>query len=227
VPVLHFKRARSKPCSLQDGWFGWWLRILPGGQNKVMRQLPILSPSAALILVDIQIGFDDPKWGSRNNSDAEVNAGMLLQAWRSSGRPLFHIQHASRLENSPLNPARDGFRFKSIVQPESGETVLIKSVNSGFIGTNLETELRSRGVSQVVIVGLTTPHCISTTTRMAGNLGFETYLVSDATAAFALTGPDGVCHDAETIHRISLATLHEEFAEVVTTEMILESLNLH
>jgi len=188
-----------------------------------MHQLPKLSPDAALILVDIQTGFDDPTWGPRNNPDAEVNAGILLQSWRILGRPVFHIQHASRLENSPLNPARDGFRFKSIVQPTPTEPVLTKCVNSGFIGTNLESELRSRGVSQVVIAGLTTPHCISTTTRMAGNLGFETYLVSDATAAFALTGPDGVRHDAETIHRVSLATLHEEFAEIVTTEEILQS----
>jgi nicotinamidase-related amidase len=192
-----------------------------------MSQRPILSANAALLLVDIQTGFDDPKWGPRNNLDAEVNAGVLLQAWRSSGRPVFHIQHASTLENSPLNPARDGFRFKNVVQPEPGETVLTKNVNSGFIGTNLEAELRIHGVSQVVIVGLTTPHCISTTTRMAGNLGFETYLVSDATAAFALTGPDGVRHDAETIHRVSLATLHKEFAEIVTTEMVLESLDVH
>ncbi len=188
-----------------------------------MHQLPELSPNAALILVDIQTGFDDPKWGPRNNPDAEINAGRLLRAWRSSGRPVYHIRHASRLENSPLNPAREGFRFKSIVQPQPGEPVLTKDVNSGFIGTNLESELRSRGVSQVVVVGLTTPHCISTTTRMAGNLGFETYLVSDATAAFALTGPDGVCHDAETIHRVSLATLHEEFAEILTTKELLRT----
>ena len=191
-----------------------------------MHELPKLSPNAALLLVDIQTGFDDPKWGPRNNPDAEVNAAMLLQAWRGSGRPVFHVQHASKLENSPLNPARDGFRFKNIVQPETGETVFIKNVNSGFIGTNLESELRSRGVSQVVIAGLTTPHCISTTTRMAGNLGFETYLVSDATAAFALAGPDGVCLDAETIHRVSLATLYQEFAEILTTEELLRTVGV-
>lgn len=191
-----------------------------------MRQLPTLSRNAGLLLVDIQTGFDDPKWGPRNNPDAEVNAGMLLQTWRSSGRPVFHIQHASKLEHSPLNPARNGFRFKSIVQPAPAEPVFTKSVNSGFIGTNLENELRCRGVSQVVIARLTTPHCISTTTRMAGNLGFETYLVSDATAAFALTGADGVCHDAETVHRLSLATLQEEFAEIVTTEQVLQSIGI-
>lgn len=102
------------------------------------------------------------------------------------------------------------------MQPEPTQPVLTKDANNGFIGTNL-----SCGLSQVVIVELTTPDCISTTTRMAGYLGFETSLTSDATAASALTRPDGLCHDAETIHPVSLATLREEFAEIVTAEELL------
>jgi len=97
-------------------------------------------------------------------------------------------------------------------------------VNSAFIGTNLEQYLKEHGIHHVVITGLTTPHCVSTTTRMSGNLGFNTYLVSDATAAFGLKGPDGVYYDADQIHVISLATLHGEFATVLTTEELIEQI---
>jgi nicotinamidase-related amidase len=105
--------------------------------------------------------------------------------------------------------------------PEEGEPVITKNVNSAFIGTTLDEQLRDRGIHEIVIVGLTTPHCISTSTRMAGNLGYTVYLVADATAAFQLTNVDGTLCDAETVHRVSLTTLDGEFAEVVDTESML------
>lgn len=180
-----------------------------------------LSPDAALILIDIQTGFDDPKWGPRNNPLAEINARRLLLAWRAAGRPVFHVRHASQLPASPLHPSKPGFEFKSLVAPQVGEPEIIKNVNSAFIGTTLEEQLNARRIRQLVMAGLTTPHCISISVRMAGNLGYSVYLVSDATAAFQLTGPDGTVCDPETLHQISLTTLHGEFAEVVDTELIL------
>jgi nicotinamidase-related amidase len=187
-----------------------------------MIHMPVsLRPDTALILVDIQAGFDDPKWGPRNNPGAEQNARRLLLAWRAAGRPIFHVQHASQHLSSPLHPSRPGFQFKALVMPEEGEPVITKNVNSAFIGTTLDEQLRDRGIHEIVIVGLTTPHCISTSTRMAGNLGYTVYLVADATAAFQLTNVDGTLCDAETVHRVSLTTLDGEFAEVVDTESML------
>ena len=90
-----------------------------------------------------------------------------------------------------------------------------------LIGTNLEELLKTKEVSTVVITGLTTPHCVSTTTRMSGNLGFNTYLISDATAAFGLKDQNDKYIDAEVIHNISLATLHDEFATILTTEQLI------
>jgi nicotinamidase-related amidase len=182
-----------------------------------------LHPDTALILIDIQAGFDDPKWGPRNNPCAEQNARRILLAWRAAGRPVFHVQHASREPDSPLHPSRPGFLLKSSVLPENGEPVITKNVNSAFIGTNLEEQLQARGIRELVIAGLTTAHCVSTTARMAGNLGYTVYLISDATAAFQLTNPDGTLCDAETVHLVSLTTLHGEFAEVVDTESILRA----
>ena len=84
------------------------------------------------------------------------------------------------------------------------EVIITKKVNSCFIGTNLEKLLKVNEISTVVITGLTTPHCVSTTTRMSGNLGFDTYLISDATASFGMKDQNDIYYDAATIHNISL-----------------------
>ncbi len=187
-----------------------------------MRPIP---KQAALILIDIQQGFDDEKyWGPRNNPGAEANAAKLLTAWRESGRPLFHIQHLSRTPGSRLAPGQPGCEHKPEVKPLPGEPVITKHVNSAFIGTDLEARLRAADISTLVIAGLTTMHCVSTTVRMAGNLGFDVFVAGDACAANARTGYDGKHYDAQTVHEVALANLHGEFADVGTTADILGAL---
>lgn len=179
-----------------------------------MKHLPT---NAALIVIDVQQAFDDPSWGARNNPRAEDNIAALLAAWRQSGRPLYHIQHDSTNANSLLRRGVPGFQVKPQAQPLPGEPVIFKSVNSAFIGTDLEQRLRDAAIGTVVTCGITTDHCVSTTTRMAGNFGFDTYIVSDATATFERTGPDGQHFTAQQMHDTALASLHREFATVVTT----------
>jgi nicotinamidase-related amidase len=183
-----------------------------------------LAQNAGLVIIDVQKGFDDPKWGPRNNPDAEQRIAELLAAWRKTGRPVFHVQHLSTFADSPLRPERPGCAIKEIVRPVETEPVFQKHVNSAFIGTQLERALRDRGIETIVAVGLTTPHCISTSVRMAGNLGFNVFLPGDAVAAFDMMGPDGKRYTAEEIHRVSLATLHDEFAQVVDSKEVLGAL---
>jgi nicotinamidase-related amidase len=175
----------------------------------------------ALIMVDVQKAFDDKKWGERNNLNAEENISKILQLWREKGWLVIYIQHTSDNPNSVFYPMNEGFAIKEIVEPIDEEIIITKKVNSSFIGTNLEEYLKVNEISTVVITGLTTPHCVSTTTRMSGNLGFNTYLISDATAAFGLKDQNDRYYDAETIHNISLATLHDEFATILTTEQLI------
>ena len=180
-----------------------------------------LTPDAALLIVDAQRGFDEPLWGRRNNRQMEARISQLLLAWRASRRPVFHAKHMSTNPASPLRPGQPGNHFKKGLSPNPGECVIEKRVNSCFIGTTLEADLRRRGLGTLVIAGLTTNHCVETSARMAGNLGFTTYVVADATATFDRTGYDGTHFPAETVHAVSLASLHGEFATVVTTAQLL------
>ncbi len=181
--------------------------------------------SRALILIDIQQGFDDPMWGARNNPGAEDNAARLLAHWREQTLPIFHIQHLSTTPGSPLNPEGGEIEFKPEVTPLAGEPVIQKHVNSAFIGTDLEAQLRAGSITDLLICGLTTPHCVSTTARMAANLGFTVTLVHDACAAVALGADtswrDGGSVSPKFIHQAALDHLNGEFATVLATDDIL------
>ena len=141
--------------------------------------------------------------------------------WRETKKVVVHVQHMSTEPDSPLHPESPGNEFKEEFTPIYGEHLEQKKVNSAFIGTTLESYLRTNRVDSIVIAGLTTDHCVSTTTRMAGNLGFNTFLVADATATFNRTGFDGKEFSADEIFNTALASLHDEFATVLNTDELI------
>jgi nicotinamidase-related amidase len=134
------------------------------------------------------------------------------------------VQHDSVESDSPLRPERAGNAVKPGFEPVPGEPLFRKTVNSAFIGTGLEAHLRQAGIGSLVVVGLTTDHCVSTSVRMAGNLGFDVVVVDDATATFERTGPAGDAWSAEQMHRVALASLEGEFARVASTANVLSGL---
>ncbi len=178
----------------------------------------------ALLVIDVQKGLDDPSLGKRNNPDAEANIALLLSEWRKHELPIIHIRHCSVEPNSPLRPELPGNEFKEEAQPLPGEKQFSKSVNSAFIGTGLEKYLQEHDISSLVIVGLTTDHCVSASTRMAADLGFDVTLISDATAAHEREGFDGVLYSADDIHKINLVSLDGEFCTVRSTEEVLKEI---
>lgn len=186
-----------------------------------------LNPAAtALIVIDVQKGFlqREANGERRNNPAAVSNMTRLLEAFRSRGMPVIHIRHASTNPGSLLRPELPGFASMDETRETGDEPVLVKSVNSGFIGTDLEQRLRNAAIETVVLVGATTNHCVETTTRMAGNLGFDARLVEDACYTFDRTGHSGRRESAEDIHAMTLSNLDGEFATIETTDSLLAAL---
>lgn len=177
-----------------------------------------------LIPIDVQRAFDDASWGRRNNPQMEQHGLRLLTAWRSAGLPIVHVKHNSTEPRSTLRPGQAGNDFKPGFAPHAGEALIEKAVNAAFIGTTLEADLRARGIGHIVLFGLTTDMCVSTTARVGANLGFAVMVAGDACATFDQRAPDGEPVSAELLHRAHLTTLNTEFARVRNCDEIIAEL---
>ena len=179
------------------------------------------SIDAALLLIDVQVGVDDlTHWGGvngrRNNPEAETTMLNLLSKWRQQGLPVAFTRHDSVEDRSPLKLNLPSGDLKPGFSIASGDISIIKNVNSGFVGTSLHEEFRDRGITRLVIVGFFTNMCVETTVRMAGNMGYDTYLVPEGCATTNRIGPDGVDRDPELVHDMTVANLHGEFCTTLS-----------
>ncbi|MFD7653666.1 cysteine hydrolase family protein [Actinosynnema sp. NPDC059797] len=171
----------------------------------------------ALILIDVQRGFDDPSWGARDNPGAEANTARLLAAWTG---PLVLVRHDSTQPGSPLRPGQDGNRFKPELDAARPDLVFAKRVNSAFHGeVDLDAWLRGRGITDLVLAGIQTNMCVETTARVGGNLGYRVSVVLDATFTFDLGGLT-----ADQLSRATAANLSGGgFAEIVSTDDVIRT----
>ena len=179
--------------------------------------------STALLLIDVQKGINDTEYyggseGKRNNLDAEPNIRSILKKWRTSDRQIAFTKHDSREQNSPLKLCLESGQQLDGMEPNEHDIVVEKDVNSGFVGTSLELDLRRAGIQRLVVVGFFTNVCVETTVRMAGNMGFDTYLVHDACAAMNGIGHDGENFHPDLVHNMAIANLHGEFCTAMTTK---------
>ncbi len=171
----------------------------------------------ALVVVDVQRGFDDPSWGRRDNPACEANVGALIGAWRERGWPLVFVRHDSDEPGSSLAPGTPGNAFKDVVDGVP-DLLVTKSVNSSFHGSpSLQAWLDAEGVRTFYLCGITTNHCCETTARVGGNLGYDVRFVLDATHTFDRRDLAGQVIPADEIARVTAANLQDEFATVVDT----------
>ncbi|GAA1763339.1 cysteine hydrolase family protein [Agromyces humatus] len=178
--------------------------------------------NAALIVIDVQQGFEDPVWGERDNPGAEANIGRLVDAWSQAARPIVLVRHDSVSPGSPLAAGAPGNAFKDVADVPH-ELLVTKQVNSAFYGEpDLHGWLTARGIRQLVICGIQTNMCVETTARMAGNLGYDVTVALDATHTFDLEGPGGTRLTAAELARATAANLQGGgFARVVSTADVL------
>jgi nicotinamidase-related amidase len=173
--------------------------------------------AAALLVVDVQRGFDEPSWGRRNNPGCERNIGVLLAHWRAAEGPVIFVRHDSVEARSPLRPGSPGNAFKGVVTGDP-DLLITKSVNSCFHGMpSLQGWLDERGLRTIYICGITTNHCCETTARLGGNLGYDVRFVLDATHTFDRADPAGRLVSADELAHVTATNLHGEFATVIDT----------
>jgi nicotinamidase-related amidase len=178
--------------------------------------------TAALIIIDMQKGMASPAAGTRNNPDAEQNIAALLHAWRTAGATIVHVRHISRTVGSPFWPGQPGVEFQERFTPLPDAYVSEKNVPDAFINTGLERWLRVRGISNLVIVGVSTNNSVEASARTAGNLGFVTHVVADACFAFSKVDYAGTPRSADEVHAMALSNLDGEYATIVNTRELLE-----
>ncbi|MGW2716448.1 cysteine hydrolase family protein [Streptomyces sp. NPDC001492] len=188
-----------------------------------------IAENAALVVVDVQKGFDEADfWGPRNNPEADDNIASLIDVWQATGRPVVFVRHDSPRPQSPLRPGYEGNGFKGYVEQRRGkgaggaELLITKTVNSAFYGTpDLDAWLKAEGISQLVVAGIQTNMCVETTARMGGNLGYDVVVAYDATYTFDLEGPFGWRRSADEVAQASAVSLHGGgFARVAATKEV-------
>ena len=178
-------------------------------------------PGAALIIIDMQKAIDHPRWGERNNPEAEQRVADLLVYWRKNAWPIIHIRHDSTEEQSPYRQGQPLHDFKVEALPIEGEPIIGKSTANAFAGTLLDETLQGLGIEQVVICGVLTQHSVDTSARMAAALGYQVTIVSDATAAVATTDITGRYWKANEVHTLALTHFFADYGFVKTSAQLM------
>jgi nicotinamidase-related amidase len=174
-----------------------------------------LSDKSLLIIINAQAGLLDATQPGRNNTEAEKNISKLLKHWRAQKRPVIHVKHVSDNAGSFFYRGSKGSELLPDLQSVEGEVVIEKTKSSAFADTELEAQLKNLEPENLVLVGFTANECIDATARDASTLGFDSYVVGDATAMFDVRGHDGKLLKAERIHRLTLANIDAFYAKVI------------
>ena len=178
----------------------------------------------ALVVIDVQNAIDDPQWGRRGQPEAEAAIARLLAAWRERRLPVIHVRQDSTDPKSPYRPGTEGNEFKAEVAPQMGEPVIDKRTNNAFIGTDLMDVLDELQVRSLVITGVLLENSVDATVRMAANLGFEVIVAEDAVASIDRKDRRGKHWAAEDVHALALSILGGEYARILTSAAIIETL---
>lgn len=192
-----------------------------------MSHLPLSHHKTALLIIDMQKCMSSAERAPRNNPQAEQNIALLRAAWRESGNPVINVRHISRSPASAFSAGQAGAAFQERFQPLPDEHVVEKNVPDAFIHTGLERWLHVRDIGRIVLVGVSTNNSVEASARSAGNLGFATVVVSDATFAFEQRDFGGTLRSAEDVHLMSLANLDGEYATVCSSAEVLAQLGAH
>ncbi len=175
-----------------------------------------------LVILDVQDAIDQPIWEGKSNPGYLAVIQRLLAHWRKKGWPVLHVKHDEATPTSSYHTHGPWNGIKNEVAPIEGEPVIAKQQNCAFINTDLDTALKGTKSNHFVLTGVVIHNSMDATVRAGKALGYTIVLPSDATTAVPVTAPDGASWDAATVHDLTLAILGGEYAEVTSSDDVLE-----
>ena len=168
----------------------------------------------ALLLIDIQdIYFTPGPMLLHKPRCAAKNAARTLEKFRSEGKTVIHVRHNFKVLSG----------IHSLVKPIEGEKIIHKEYPSSFLGTELREYLQENEITDLVVAGMMSHMCVDTTVRACQDYGYNVTLIDDACTTMSLKH-DGKKIDAETVHAVYMASLADEFANVIKTEKYLSDI---
>ncbi|WP_417829773.1 isochorismatase family protein [Thalassospira sp.] len=186
--------------------------------------MPLLDATSALIVLDVQKAIDDPRWNSKNNPGYANVIAKLLSEFRARNLPVIHVRHEEANPASSFYVNSPGQPFKDEAWPLEGETVIAKQQNCAFVGTSLEKHLHDHSIKRLIFTGVVIHNSMDITIRMAHCLGFENWLVLDATTAIDVTNANGKTFAAQDVFDLYAAVLASEYCHLTNSTDIIAAL---
>ncbi|HEG1825461.1 TPA: isochorismatase family protein [Enterobacter cloacae] len=180
----------------------------------------------ALIVVDIQNEYYAGKdfRGQMVIPDGDKvlkNSQKLVSYAHQKRMPVYFVRHVAP-KDSPLFAEGSVYaKFHQDLQPSARDAIITKATPSSFVGTDLDAQLKKKGIKKVIVIGLMTHMCISSTARDAVPLGYNVIIPEDATATRDLDDGQGGVVDHKALQRAALAGVADVFAEIMTTKDVM------
>ena len=145
-----------------------------------MAMKPSVPEHTALLVIDVQAGLFDGENAAFEAEAVIARINEVAAMARKAGVPVFLIQHDGEPGSDYLAPFSDGWKLPPSLLVRPGDLVIRKTTCDAFYGTLLESELRARGITTLVLTGFATDFCVDTTFRNAVSKEFGIIIVADA-----------------------------------------------
>lgn len=181
--------------------------------------------TTALLIVDMQNDyFEGGKFPLVNINAAAANSATILAEFRNTAQPVIHIRHEVLRKPAPFFEAgTEGADIHTTVAPKADEAVITKNFPNSFRNTDLQDQLQTLGITDLIIIGAMSHFCIDATTRAAADLGYNCTVAHDACATRDLEF-DGVHVPAAQVHAGFMAALAMGYGAIISTDQVIAGL---
>ncbi len=176
--------------------------------------------TTALIVIDFQKEYSTGKMPIPDGAKAAENAKKLIAFADKNKMPVFQVQHVTPAGSAVFAVDGDTVKFMPGMEPRANDIVVKKDTVSVFASSDLDKQLKAKGIKTVIIAGLMTHACVAGAARDAAPLGYNVVVASDASATRDITRANGEKINKDDLHRAALAEVEDTFGYVMATSEI-------